>query len=194
MVSMQDSPARPPRRIAPTGQPARFAAARLALVGALLALAGCSSGPYPSLSRWSAEHAGNQPPPKTKPAPPTTPVPMTCDEAAADRIDAEFKKTLPTSETVLRGVGDAATGSPAWSKGNLALADLQNIRARLGQVLAPAEQAYVADTQNHAQLDARDGIMNRPDGARLATCYAHIDSLASAEDAEIERLHTMLPD
>jgi hypothetical protein len=72
-------------------------------------------------------------------------------------------------------VGNAATGSPTWSKGNLALADLQNIRGRLAQVLAPAEQAYVTDTQNHAQIDARDGVANRPEGERLASCYAHID-------------------
>jgi hypothetical protein len=119
---------------------------------------------------------------------------MTCDLAAADSIDAEFQKARPGAESVLRGVGNAATGSPAWSKGNLALADLQNIRARLGKVLAPAEQAYVTDTQNHAQIDARDGVQNRPEGAKLSSCYAHIDSLASAEDEEINRLHTMLPD
>jgi len=119
---------------------------------------------------------------------------MTCDLAAADSIDAEFQKARPGAESLLRGVGNAATGSPAWSKGNLALADLQNIRARLGKVLAPAEQAYVTDTQNHAQIDARDGVQNRPEGAKLSSCYAHIDSLASAEDEEINRLHTMLPD
>jgi hypothetical protein len=118
---------------------------------------------------------------------------MTCDAAAADRIDAEFQKALPGAESVLRGVGNAATGSPTWSKGNLALADLQNIRGRLAQVLAPAEQAYVTDTEPCAdRCPRRRG--EPPRGERVWPVAMPISMLASAEDEQIDRLHTMLPD
>lgn len=172
----------------------RIAPARFAAVLAALLLAGCSTGSYPSLQRWpaaqpqgriAAPEAPEQSHPHIRPG---------CDAVLADSIHAEFRAALPATDAAMKVAGNAAPGTPGWSKGNVALAGLQQIRARLAQVLAPAEEAYVADTIDHAQDDARDGEPPREDGAHLAACRAHVDELTAQEDAQIDLLHARLPD
>lgn len=193
-----------PRHAAPVLGPRRIAPYRFAApLGAVaLMLAGCSAGNYPSLQRWPAaqsEPQASQPSGQiAAPAPPAPEHPHLapgCDAQAADAVDAEFRAAVPGTEAALKAVGDAAPGSPSWSKGNIALAGLQQIRARLAQVLAPAIEAYAADTIEHAQDDARDGgPAQRPESAKLAACHAHVSDLAAQEDEVIDRLHAQLAD
>ena len=189
MASLQASPrpacATPARRIAP---------ARFAGVLAALLLAGCSTGSYPSLQRWPTPQPQGRIAAPPAPEQTHTHVQPGCDAALADSIHAEFRAAMPGVNTALNAAGKAPPGTPLWSKGNIALAGLQQIRTRLAQVLAPAEEAYVADTIDHAQDDARDGEPPREDGARLAACRVHVDDLVSEEDAQIDRLHALLPD
>jgi hypothetical protein len=161
---------------------------------AALLVAGCSSGSYPSLQRWPTPQPQGRIAAPAAPEQTHTHVRPGCDMALADSIHADFSAALPSADTALKAASDATPGSPTWSKGNIALAGLQQIRARLAQVLAPAEEAYVADTIGHAQDDARTGEPPREDGARLVACRAHVDELAAQEDAQIERLHARLPD
>ncbi|MDE1916468.1 MAG: hypothetical protein KGJ57_09520 [Sphingomonadales bacterium] len=194
-----------PRHAAPALGPWRIASRRFAapLGAAALLLTGCSAGNYPSMQRWPTPQgepqAAQQPSGQmAAPAPPPPEDPHLargCDAQAADTLDAEFSAALPGVEAAVRDVGDAAPGSPGWSKGNMALASLQQIRARMGQVLAPAIEAYTADTIAHAQDDARDGgPARREAGATLAACQAHVSDLAAREDEAIDRLHGQLPD
>jgi hypothetical protein len=189
MASLQASPRRE------SANPARrIASARFAGVLATLLLAGCSSGSYPSLQRWPTPQPQGRIAAPPAPEQTHTHVQPGCDAALADSIHADFSAALPGADTALKDANNAAPGSPTWSKGNIALAGLQQIRSRLAQVLAPAEEAYVADTIDHAQDDARTGEPAREDGARLAACRAHVDELTAQEDAQIERLHARLPD
>jgi hypothetical protein len=186
-----------PRPNAPTPRAGRIAPARFAGAAALLAslsLGACSMGTYPSLARWPAPQPAGQIAAPPAPVQTHTHVEPGCDGAQADTIHAEFTAALPPTEAAIRAAGHAAAGTPAWSKGNIALAQLQQIRARLGQVLAPAEEAYVADTVGHAQDDARDGAAKREDGVKLNACHAHVDDVAAQEDAQIDRLHALLAD
>ena len=192
MASLQDT-----LRAAPLAPHRRIAHGRFAALAGLLMLSGCAAGDYPSLQRWPVMQAPTQPAGQiaapTAPAPEHPHVGPGCDTAAADAIDADFRAALPGVE---RAVKDASgtPGTPAWSKGNIALASLQQIRARLGQVMAAAVTAYTADTIDHAQDDARDGPDQRADGAKLAACHAHVGQLVTDEDAQIDRLHALLPD
>lgn len=186
------APARPAWRIAS----GRFAGGSAAL--ALFLLGGCAAGDYPSLARWPAAHSN--PALSGQMAAPAAPVVVQanpgpgCNEALALSIHAEFREALPTAESALKGTGSAQPGTPAWSGGNIALARLQQIHARLAQVLAPAENAYVADTIAHADEDAQVDPTPRPDGVKLAACRARLDTLATQEEAQIDRLHAMLSD
>lgn len=163
-------------------------------------LGGCAgSRDYPSLQRWPAATAP-APQPSGQIAAPTPPAPEHprvrpgCDAAAADAVDGDFRAALPVAENAVKAASGATPGTPVWSKGNIALASLQQIRARLGQLLAPAIEAYTADTIDHAQDDAVQGAAPRADGAALAACHAHLGDLIASEDAQIDRLHALLPD
>lgn len=199
MVSLQA-----PRDNAPPAG-ARFAKSRIAaarfaslpLLGMAL-LGGCAAGDYPSLQRWPTPQAAAQP--SGQMAAPPAPAPVHnhaapgCDAGAADSVDAEFRAALPAAESAVKEASGATPGTPGWSKGNIALASLQQIRARLGQLLAPAIEAYAADTIDHASDDERDGLAQRPEGAALAACHAHVGDLTAREDEHIDRLHALLPD
>jgi hypothetical protein len=200
MASLQ-----PSRDEAPLGRitprrftPSRFAATRFASVAGLLMLGGCAgTSDYPSLQRWPSapvQQASGQMAVPSAPAQVHSHVAPGCDAAAADAVDAEFRAALPAVEASVKEASTTTPGTPTWSKGNIALASLQQIRTRLGQLLAPAIEAYTADTIDHAQDDARDGVAPRPDGAALATCHAHISDLTTNEDTQIDRLHALLPD
>lgn len=193
MASLQASPRRESANASP--HPAsRLAHARFATALAALLLAGCSTGSYPSLQRWPAAQPQGRIAAPPVPEQTHTHVQPGCDAALADSVHAEFTAALPGTDTALKAASNATPGTPVWSKGNVALAGLQQIRGRLTQVLAPAEEAYVADTIEHAQDDARDGADKREDGVRLAACRAHVDDLATQEDTQIDRLHALLPD
>jgi len=191
-----------PRDNAPAAAPQRIARHRFASALGLMLLSGCAGGDYPSLQRWPTPTPTSTPTPQAAGQIAAPPAPEQvhphiapgCDAQAADAIDADFRAALPATEAALKDASDSTPGTPAWSKGNIALASLQQIRARLAQVLAPAEEAYTADVLDHAQDDARDGPDQRPDGAKLAACHAHVAELAEQEDAQIDRLHARLPD
>jgi hypothetical protein len=175
MANLQDTDVTPAPAAFGRIAPPRFAAL------ALLMLGGCSVGHYPSLQRWPAPHPVAQPAGQMQAPPAPTPVQphiaAGCDDEAA-----------------VKDADGAAPGTPLWSKGNVALAGLQQIRTRLAQVMAPAEEAYTADRIEHAQDDARDGPGARAEGAKLAACQAHVVELSTQQDAVIDRLHARLAD
>ena len=201
MVSLQA-----PRDKAPPAAPrfvqTRIVGTRFASLLGLALLGGCAAGDYPSLQRWPTPPPSGQEAtqPSGQMAAPPAPAAVTphiapgCDASAADSVDAEFRAALPATETAMKAASGTTPGTPGWSKGNIALASLQQIRARLSQLLAPAIDAYTADTIDHAQDDARDGPDKRPEGATLAACQAHVGELTTREDEQIDRLHALLPD
>jgi hypothetical protein len=154
----------------------------LALVIAALLLGGCASTErYPSLAIRDAERAmGTLQPAEPEPyVPPATP-PETLDRLSRLVADAQaaHQAFLAAAEkgraTIAAGRG-AAEGSDAWSRGQVALADLEASRSQAMITLAELDRLYV-------DAELAGGELERISAARDVV-YALIESESRTIDS-----------
>jgi hypothetical protein len=142
----------------------------LALATAALLLAGCAStGRYPSLAIRDAERAtGTLQPAEPEPyMPPATP-PETLDRVERLVADAEaahqaFLAAADEGRATIAAGRGAVEASDAWSRAQVALADLEARRSQTMVALAGLDRLYVDAELSGAALErisaARDGVI-----------------------------------
>jgi hypothetical protein len=157
----------------------------LALTAAALLLAGCASpGRYPSLAVRDAERAtGTLQPAEAEPyVPPATPA-ETLDRigslsAEAQAAHQSFLAAVEKGRGTIALGRSAAEGSDAWSRAQIALADLEASRSQTMIALAELDRLYV-----DAELAA--GELERISAARDA-----VSALIDSESQTIDGLRS----
>ena len=145
----------------------------------LSACAGAAEG-YPSLAIRPAERAGGTwtPPPRHVPPPPPAAALTSLDALAADARTAHAAFTTETARAT-QAVGaarNAATGSEAWARAEVARSSLAAAHSRTLVPLADLDRVYVAASSAGEDV------------GRIAAVHAEIEALAAAEDAVLAGL------
>jgi hypothetical protein len=155
----------------------------LALALAALLLAGCAStGRYPSLAIRDAERAtGTLQPAEPAPyVPPATP-PETLDRIGRLAADAQaahrtFLAAVEKGRATIAAGRSAAQGTDAWSRAQIALADLEASRSQAMIALADLDRLYVDAELAGGELE-RISAARDESAALIATENETIDAL-----------------
>lgn len=155
----------------------------LALTVTALLIAGCASpGRYPSLALRDSERAtGTLQPAEPEPyAPPATPA-ETLDRIAKLTSEAEaahrtFLSVAEKGRAAILAGRAAATGSEAWARAQVALADLEASRSQAMVALADLDLLFVDAELAGAELD------------RIAAARESVLALVDSENRTIDEL------
>ena len=153
-----------------------------------LALAACASPStdYPSLAIRDAERLVGV---EQESAPPAPLAPIPADvmqqvgayQAKASRADEEFRGTLPRVERTVSAARGSGIASDRWSNAQIALSELDALRATTAIALADLDALYAARA---VELERRDAI----DEAR-----GEVSAILSRQDTTLNRLKAQLP-
>lgn len=161
--------------------------ARLPLSAALFALlAACASpdGEYPSLAVRDIERVSGSM--EVEPAPPPPPpAPATLDtlQDLAENARAAHQRFLakaPEARTITRAAAGAPRGSEAWSRAQVAIADLEAQRSQVMIALADMDRIYVDAATSAVATES------------IADVRSSINALVDEENALIQDLLTTL--
>ena len=155
----------------------------LALAIAALPLTGCASpGRYPSLAIRDAERAtGTLQPAEAEPyVPPATPA-ETLDRIGRLAADAQaahraFLSAVDQGRGTIAAGRGAATGTEAWSRAQVALADLEASRSQAMIALADLDRLYVDAELAGGELE------------RISAARDQVAALIESESRTIEGL------
>jgi hypothetical protein len=145
----------------------------------LSACAGAAEG-YPSLAIRPAERASGTwtPPPRHIPPSPPAAALTSLDALAAEARAAHTAFTAETAQAtrLITAARNAATGSEAWARAEVARSSLAAAHSRTLVPLAGMDRVYVEASTAGEDLD------------RIAAVHAEVEALAAAEDAVLAGL------
>ena len=150
-------------------------------------LAGCATPDdrYPSLAIRDAERVSGTfeaPEPPPPPPPPALADASGVDAllAAARAAHADFTAALPAARSRVAAGGGAAPGSDSWAAAQIALAELQSGRSRVGVPMAELDRMFVT------------ALTEGLDPGTIATAHGEVDALLKSEDSAIGALSAQM--
>lgn len=155
---------------------------RLTPTVCLILLAACATPDegYPSLAIRDTERVSGSM--EVEPAPPL-PEPSAATIASVDEIaataraaHARFLAAEPEARSVAAAAAGSGRGSEAWSRAQVAIADLESIRSQAMIALADLDRIYV-DAATSAQATQR-----------ISATRSEVDALVAQENAAIQAL------